>query len=626
MMSPNTSFLRCEMRLRVACLVAGALLLAAPAPAASPDSGTLSGDSTTVTWSGGPFLVSNPLSCTTLTGTCDEFELTIVPPEKDFVVRVRISGQDQADDLDLFVRDPNDETIATSGTAGGVEEIVLRNPVAGTYTVVVQPFLVRSTSLGAYDGIATLSDEARDRFPNSYHGALYPPDFVGEPESRPARSSPLVPQLKVSFNPVGREAAEPTLGVNENNTAFFVAATFDSVAGGLARSLVLRSRDKGATWEPVSPFFLLQEEDATEPIFTLDPMLHVDPDGGVVDPSTEQRTGRVFSVDLYVGCSSAIFSDDEAVTWSRNPLACGQPVNDHHTIVTAPPPPGETTVGYPNMLYYCFNRVSDSSCGRSRDGGQTFEPAGTAFTGFDPDTGIFCGGLHGHLAGDSAGRLFLPKGHCGLPWVALSEDGALTWERVNIAGHTPMAHHEVSLGVDSADNLYAVWTDQTFRLPFLSVSRDHGRTWSTPLMVAPPGVHEVNFPTIVAGDPGRIALLFPGSESKDFDDPTRPWNLYVVVSVDALDDDPIFTWTSANDPADPVHRGDCGPGRCDAQDGGSMFDFLDIQLSPADGAFWGTASDTCVGECVTNPEAQKLRPGEGVAIRQTKGPLLLTTQ
>lgn len=372
----------------------------------------------------------------------------------------------------------------------------------------------------------------------------------------------------------------------------------------------MRSRDKGVTWEAVSPEFLLRDT-TTEPPLTLDPMLHVDP-----------VTGRVFSVDLFVGCSWAIFSDDEGVTWQRNPLACGQPVNDHHTILTAPPPAGVTTVGYPNMLYYCFNRVADSSCGRSRDGGQTFEPAGIAFTGVDTVSGLFCGGLHGHLAADGAGRLFLPKGHCGLPWVAISEDGALTWTRVNVASHTPMAHHEVSLAVDTADNIYAVWTDRTFRLPFLSVSTDHGRTWSTPIMMAPPGIHEVNFPTIVAGDPGRIAILFPGTESQDRTDATRPWNISLVMSTSALDADPIFTSTTANDPRDPVHRGSCGPGRCDAEDGGSMLDFLDIQTSPADGAFWGTASDTCVGECVANPQARKLRPGQGVAIRQLKGPSL----
>ncbi|MGH9891212.1 MAG: pre-peptidase C-terminal domain-containing protein [bacterium] len=615
----------------VASLVVGTVLLAPSAQAASPESGTVSRDSPTVTWNGGPFLASNPLSCRTLPATCDEFKLTIVPPEEGadeegFVVTVRITASDLADDLDLFVRDPEGGTIASSGTAGGVEGIVLHNPAPGTYTVVVQPFLVRSTSVGTYAGVAALAVPPEEERAKFYHGARVGPDFNGIPASQPAKRRPRgATAVKVNFNYVGRQAAEPTIGVNANNTAFFAAATFDSVIGisgvtRLARTVVMRSRDKGVTWEAVSPPFLLQDTETTEPTFTLDPMLHVDPD-----------TGRIFSVDLYVGCSNAIFSDDEGVTWTRNPLACGQPVNDHHTIVTAPPRPG-LTVGYPNLVYYCFNRVSDSSCGRSHDGGQTFVAAGTAFTGFDPDTGSFCGGLHGHLAADRtpddvrAGVIYLPKGHCGLPWVAISEDGAETWRRVKIAGNTPMADHEVSLAFDTAGALYAVWADGTFRLPFLSVSTDRGLTWSTPLMFAPPGVHEVNFPTIVAGDAGRIAVLFPGSESTDFEDPTRPWNIYIVMSTNALDANPTFTWTTANNPPDPVHRGNCGPGRCDAQDGGSMFDFLDIQVSPADGAFWGTASDTCVDACVTDPTARKLRPGQGVAIRQTKGPSLFLSR
>jgi hypothetical protein len=582
--------------------------------AAQPARGTISAGSPSAYWSGGPFLVPNPVSCDVAETTCDQFSLTIDAPAEDFVVTVRITARSLADDLDLFVRDASGVIVARSATPTGVEEVSMVNPAAGTYTVVVQPYLVQPAAGGAYDGIAGIGPPAGDEFSRSYHGAIFTADFAGVPQSRPARSAPGG-KLRVSFNPVGRQAAEPTVGVNKNNTAFFVAGAFDSTVGvpgqRLARSVIYRSRDKGASWQAVSPPLLLQETGSTEPAFSLDPMIHVDP-----------VTGRVFSLDLYVGCSWMVYSDDEGVTWQRNPLACGQPVNDHHTFLTPPPAAGLTTTGYPNMFYYCFNRVADSSCGRSHDGGRTFAPAGIAFTGADTVSGNVCGGLHGHLAGDRAGRVFVPKGHCGLPWIAISEDGANSFSRVNIAPHTPMDDHEVSLAVDTADNVYAVWQDRAYRLVFLSASTDHGRTWSTPIMMAPPGVREVNFPTIVAGDPGRIAVLFPGSESANFEDETRPWNLYVVMSTNALAADPVFTWTTANDPGDPVHRGSCGPGRCDAADGGSMFDFLDIQVSPGDGAFWGTASDTCVGECLTNPQAQKLRPGQGMAIRQVRGPSL----
>ena len=45
----------------------------------------------------------------------------------------------------------------------------------------------------------------------------------------------------------------------------------------------------------------------------------------------------------------------------------------------------------------------------------------------------------------------------------------------------------------------------------MAVSTDHGKTFSDPLMIAPPGVNEVNFPVVTAGSEGRIAreLGFP---------------------------------------------------------------------------------------------------------------------
>ena len=600
---PNT--IRSIRLLTILSMIIWMLVPACPLTASTPSAATISSDSATATWSGGPFLLSNPLSCRDAELTCDHFALTIVPAKHDFVVTIRVSVTRSGDDIDLFVRDPNGNTVATSGTPGGVEEILLSNPAGGTYTVVVQPFLV--VPGGTYAGVAALGSPSRDTTSQSYHGALFTSGFTGVPASTPAPSA-LVPQLEVSFNYVGRQAAEPTIGVNRNNAGFFAAGTFDSIIGAsgvtrLARTVVMRSRDKGATWQPVSPPLDLGPASTTDPVFSLDPYVHVDP-----------VTGRLFSFDLNAVCSEGIFSDDEGATWQHS-FPCANPVNDHLTLLSAPAGAAPTTTPtstYPRMLYYCFNRVGDSSCERSSDGGLTYVPTSPAFTGSDPNAGSLCGGLTGQLAADSAGRIFLPKGHCGLPWVAISTDGGESWTRVKITGNTPMADHEVSLAVDTADNIYAVWQDGTFRLPFLSASRDHGLTWSTPIMMAPPGVHEVNFPTIAAGDPGRIAVLFPGSESQDFSDPTRPWNTYIVVSVNALDANPTFTWTTANNPNDPVHRGSCGPGRCDAEDGGSMFDFLDIQVSPADGAFWGSTSDTCVPDpdaaknCVTNPKAQKL--------------------
>jgi len=71
--------------------------------------------------------------------------------------------------------------------------------------------------------------------------------------------------------------------------------------------------------------------------------------------------------------------------------------------------------------------------------------------------------------------------------------------------------------------------------------------------IAPPGVHEVNFPTIDVGDPGKIAITFPGTTSTlGHKDLTRTWNSYVVVSTNALAANPLFLSNTANPKNDPV--------------------------------------------------------------------------
>src|SRR5205814_9454226 len=166
---------------------------------------------------------------------------------------------------------------------------------------------------------------------------------------------------------------------------------------------------------------------------------------------------------------------------------------------------------FAKIVYYCVNQIADSWCARSLDGGRSFaQTAAPAFLGVDPTTGASCGGLHGHVVADPDGRIALPKDHCGFPWVATSPDGGDTWTRVQVSTGIGVSGADPAIATDTAGNLYYVWWDDKHHLPYLAISRNHGATWSTPLMIAPPGVFEVNFPTITAGDPGKIAITFPG--------------------------------------------------------------------------------------------------------------------
>lgn len=408
---------------------------------------------------------------------------------------------------------------------------------------------------------------------------------------------------------VGSDAGEPTLGVDADGTVFYAALQ------GLATD-VRRSTDGGVSWTSVRPKLAA----LNSPPVTLDPYVYVD-----------EETGRLFNLELTLACSYLSFSDDDGASWTTNPLACGQFVNDHQTIVAGDPVSPLQTVGYPNVLYYCFNRVTDASCSRSLDGGLTWMPSGApTFPGYEvgEDYAKFgvpglCGGLHGHAITDADGRLYVPKAHCGLPSLAVSEDGGLTWRRTVVSTEltTGIAHvgEHTSVTVDDAGNVYYLWYDDAERRMWMAVSTDHGATFGEPMMVSPPGVTQVNFPTLVAGDAGKVALLFPGTTATDVEDRTRPWNSYVVVTEDALAEDPLFVSTTANNPSDPIHRGTCH-GRC-----GGMLDFLDIVTSPADGGLWAAVVDTCTSsDCVEAGTSGSSNDADGIAVRQLSGPRIRT--
>lgn len=470
--------------------------------------------------------------------------------------------------------------VALGGVSAGAAE-----PVAGFDQV------YRPGSLGADNQVVPST-------PVAVCDPFFPtqPCYAGEP-------------IRVQTTYIGRDAAEPTLGVDDEGVAFMAALG----AGGYTR--VMRSTNGGTTWASAEP--RIPGTDIPRHPISLDPYLYVD-----------EETGRVFWLDWHGDCSIITWSDDQGETWLTNPEACGSPVTDHPTIVAGNPPAPFTTVGYPNIMYYCFNRVIDASCGRSLDGGLTWTPTGApAFPGYEPGNTYnkfgaagLCGGLHGHAVTDQQGRLYIPKSHCGIPTLAVSEDAGTTWRRTVVStkfstGSAHVGEHH-SVAVDAAGNVYYLFWNDPDHLPWLSISKDAGRTFSEPMMIAPPGVTEINLPAMVAGEAGKVAISFVGTTSEERDDTRRPWNAYTLVTTDALAPTPTFVSTTANPLSDPIHRGNC-QGRC-----GLMYDFLDIVSSPADGGFWAAFVDTCtnLNNCNRETAPGAASDGEGVAVRQVGGP------
>jgi hypothetical protein len=395
---------------------------------------------------------------------------------------------------------------------------------------------------------------------------------------------------------IGTTAMEPTIGIHPDGTAVMAGSTIvveTPLVYGVAKTDARRSTDGGLTWTSIQPAVPVQGEKL--PPGNADPMIYVDP-----------GTGRFFTFDLTGACNWLSYSDDKGQTWIHNPVACGDIPVDHQSIVAAKPRTLPTHPLYPNHLFYCTNRLIDTACGRSIDGGITWTTSGQpAYTPTDT-----CGGLTGHLEADPEGRIFLPTGNCSNPWVSFSEDEGQSWTKVRVSPLGSEDSH-TSIASDSAGNLYYVWiaSDGGGVLPFMVTSTDHGRTWSEPKMIAPPGVMQANFPVVAGGDPGEIAISFPSTTKTTS---TRLWDQTVVVSEDALSANPTFLSATGNPPTDPIHKGNC-LGRC-----GGLWDFIDIQIS-AQGQAWVATSDDCIGSCPTASHA-----GDGIAIRQIGGPLLRT--
>jgi len=446
-----------------------------------------------------------------------------------------------------------------------------------------------------------------------------------EPQNR--RIAYRGPSVVLQSSSIGRESGEPTVGVDKKGVVFFPGDTFDTPGGELARNLELSSHDGGKSWHDVSPK-TANVGPNSHPV-TLDTITYVDKD-----------YGRVFTVDTLAAEGSLLsFSDDEGKTWTTS-FSAAQGVDDHETITTGVVPADSHLVTldpkFPKIVYYCVNTVAAVSCSRSLDGGITFTQMNTPFPTHPAQSlplSALCSSLTGHLQTDKRGDLFLPSAFnevagCGVPAVAVSTDGGTTWVDHQISQiHDPF--NAMAIAADSGGNgvnLYVTWQDDKWNLPYLSVSKDLGAHWSTPLMVAPPGVKVTNFPSLAVGDRGRVVITFPGSTDAkaNTDKKGSPWSYYVVFSQNALSPHPTFVSQVARIPTalgggTTMHRGACN-GRC-----AGLFDFLDVQTAPTPGSpAYATLSDDCTGPCVKSVRGKSndASAGAGILVREIAGPAL----
>jgi PKD repeat protein len=397
-----------------------------------------------------------------------------------------------------------------------------------------------------------------------------------------------LPHFRLS--PVGASGAEPSVGITSSGCIFFAA--FEDVR---------RSCDAGASWSSVAG-------PLSSPV-SFDPYLWVDP-----------VTDRVFDVQMiYLACTWISFTDDDGASWVGNPMDCGTiPVNDHIKLGSGPwvgteHPLNENPV-YPRAVYFCMNKLVTVECCTSVDGGLTFticRPAGS-------------GGLHGAISTAPDGTVFVPP-RSETPSIHISRDNGVTWSTVTMPGaDTPEPRKNSEVAADVESNAYHTWVGADMGVRLAS-STDVGRTWSASLRASPPEVISATFPQIDAGDPGRIAIAYLGSEdahllgTPDIDgDPwdgnphTAPegvrYHLYVTFSLDALAPEPAFVTVKAT--KDPVQVGSICISSGDCRDiGGSnrnLLDFNDLHID-REGRVHVAFADGCTGACADDHDP---KPGD----------------
>ena len=399
------------------------------------------------------------------------------------------------------------------------------------------------------------------------------------------------------FSNVGEQGAEPSIGVTSSGCIFFIA--FEKP---------MRSCDHGQTW--------VNTRDITQAPFTNDPY-------GWVDPITD----RVFNIHMmglqttWVG-----WSDNDGESWAGNPHDSGTtPLNDHIKLGSGPwTDEGYGALGslssnlYETAVYFCYNKIAGIFCFTSFDGGATFE-AGGQIVGLATSNG----GLHGAITTAPDGTVYLPP-RVATPTIIFSKDNGYSWEERYMGEDvgTPSIRKNGEVATDTESNAYNIWVggDQGV---YMSTSVDSGNTWNQKsIRVSPIEVISATFPHTSAGDPGRIAITYLGSEDADelgqpdIDD--QPWDgnahyattnvshyLYVTYSLNALDENPIFHTQKVS--PDPVQVGSIclNSGDCRSNEGGSnrnLLDFNDLHID-LEGRVYIAFADGCTGTCASGNES-----------------------
>ena len=501
------------------CLVSITLCALAATPSGGTLSAPASGQTSGVSWVGGPYtaVTADPSLCTG--ATCDMYTLQVSVPttfyssNPQYVVQVGLNWTSNTNDFDLYIYDGAGNTVCSS--AQGMTNFELADCgqlPSGIYAVQVVAF---ATVNAPYSGNATLGPEPTSPLGKArYKSGNF---AFSKPQTLPGPNDLI-------FGVQGLEARVRTDALGNIYTA--------AIQGVPAGTDVWKSMDGG------NSFQYLGQPDGAQAAAAEARGLGA---GGGDEDLAIASTGNVYVNSLWLGSSTQSTSTDGGNTWLVNPFSSDLPLVDRQWIAA----------NGASDLYLTYKQLGVLLVGsesifvaKSFDGGITWpqiRPVTTPELGIQP-------GDQGNIEVAPSGNIYTVFfGSTGNTlYIARSTDGGKSFIVKLVytaAPGTSLVNVFPSLAIDRAGSLYISFSDS--HSVFLTVSQDQAATWSVPVRVSNgSGTKSAIGPWITAGDPGKVNITWWGTSSASNNDTTAQWRIFFSQSQNALASIPTFVQTT----------------------------------------------------------------------------------
>ncbi len=353
----------------------------------------------------------------------------------------------------------------------------------------------------------------------------------------------------------------------------------------------------------------------------------VSPAGGDTDLTIAPEKNGAGQYNVYVASLSGAnivvsTSEDGGTTWAMNATSASIPGDDREWI--AADGPATVCISYHDLA------TSNLDVNCSANAGATFTQVGDAIDATHP--WLVGNNAIGTLAIDAASHIIYQAfnaigaptevscagiGTCDFHgvWMAVSIDGGQTFTDhvvyTNPDTTVGYEHSFVQVSVDRGGNVYAVFSDD--HTLYYSFSMDHGATWSAPAQVNRRPARTAIFPWSVAGDAGRLDVVWYGSPYVDaatmpdaFPE-TASWRVYFAQNVLATTPGSSFKQVAATP---VIHKGGICESGITCNGNRDLFDDFGVTASPTTGrAAIAYSDDRYTTNAANPPQAGCTRTG-----------------